>query len=152
MMLAEALVLRADCQKRIAQLKVRLERCAKVQDGEDAPENAVELLAELKSVINNLSSLVKKINKTNSVTSFNDNQTLADALAERDAIALERDALEELIEYATIKYDRYARSEIKYISKINIADTQKVKDELSKKYRELDFKIQQRNYNVELVD
>ncbi len=51
MMLAEALVLRADCKKRLAQLKQRLERCAKVQEGEDAPENAEDLLSEMKNVI-----------------------------------------------------------------------------------------------------
>ncbi len=116
MMLAEALVLRADCQKRLAQLKQRLERCAKVQEGEDAPENAEDILSEMKNVIGETALLVKRINRTNSVTIFNADQTLADVLADRDAIAVERDALENLIEQATVKFDRYSRSEIKFIT------------------------------------
>ena len=37
MKLAEALIQRADCQKRIAQLRQRLTRSAKVQEGEQPP-------------------------------------------------------------------------------------------------------------------
>ena len=38
MKLAEALVLRADCQRKVAQLKQRLERVMKVQEGEQPAE------------------------------------------------------------------------------------------------------------------
>jgi len=65
MKIAEALVLRADCQKRISQLKKRLEKCAKVQEGEESPEDSKVLLEDLKKAIADLTVLVKKINKTN---------------------------------------------------------------------------------------
>ena len=45
MKLAEALVLRADVQKRIEQLRNRLRQSALVQEGETPPENPQELLA-----------------------------------------------------------------------------------------------------------
>ena len=43
MKLAEALILRADCQKRIAQLKSRLLTNAKVQEGDKPAEAPQEL-------------------------------------------------------------------------------------------------------------
>jgi hypothetical protein len=47
MKLAEALILRADCQKRIAQLKSRLLVNAKVQEGDTPAETPQELITEL---------------------------------------------------------------------------------------------------------
>ena len=46
MKLAEILVLHADVQKRIAQMRERLKQSALVQEGEQPPENPQELLAE----------------------------------------------------------------------------------------------------------
>jgi hypothetical protein len=43
MKLAEALLLRADCQKRIEQLKSRLLGSARVQEGEQPPEDPEKL-------------------------------------------------------------------------------------------------------------
>ncbi|MDV3351896.1 DIP1984 family protein [Leptothoe sp. LEGE 181152] len=65
MKLAEALMQRADCQKRIAQLRQRLTRSAKVQEGEQPPENPQELLSEVDTVITELTRLVQRINQTN---------------------------------------------------------------------------------------
>jgi len=47
MKLAEALMLRADIQKRIDQLKQRLLRNVKVQEGDRPAENPEALLSEL---------------------------------------------------------------------------------------------------------
>jgi len=47
MKLAEALILRADCQKRLAQLQQRLARSAVIQEGEAPPENPQVLIAEV---------------------------------------------------------------------------------------------------------
>lgn len=51
MKLAEALIARADNQKRIAHLRDRLAASAKVQDGDDPPENPQALLEELERII-----------------------------------------------------------------------------------------------------
>jgi hypothetical protein len=45
MKLSEALILRADCQKRIQQLRERLERSAKVQEGETPFEEPQALIS-----------------------------------------------------------------------------------------------------------
>jgi hypothetical protein len=152
MKLAEALILRADSQKRFEQLKARLLRSAKVQEGEDPAENPAELLVELENVSNQLVDLIKRINKTNSNTLFANDQTIADVLAERDVLVLKRSAYGDLASNAALRQDRFTRSEVKYISTINVAETQKRADELAKNYRELDARIQEVNWKAELVD
>jgi hypothetical protein len=68
MKLAEALILRADCQKRVAQLKSRLLVNAKVQEGDAPAETPQELIAELGRVSSDLLDLIKRINRRNSAT------------------------------------------------------------------------------------
>jgi len=63
MKLAEALILRADCQKRFAQLKSRLLVNAKVQEGDAPAETPQELIAELGRVSTELLDLIKHINR-----------------------------------------------------------------------------------------
>ena len=62
MKLAEALILRADLQKRIEQLRIRLNNNAKVQENDTPAENPETLLNELDECVNQLTILIKKIN------------------------------------------------------------------------------------------
>jgi hypothetical protein len=150
MKLAEALILRADCQKRFAQLKARLLVNAKVQEGDQAAEDPKEISAQLEAVADQLADLIKRINKTNSGTAYAGG-TIADALANRDVLALRRAAYAELAQTAAITQDRYTRSEVKYVRTIDVVETQKRADELAKNYRELDARIQELNWQTELV-
>lgn len=150
MKLAEALILRADCQKRFAQLKARLIANAKVQEGDQAAEDPKEISAQLEAVAGQLADLIKRINKTNSSTAFAGG-AISDALADRDVLALHRTAYAELAQAAVISQDRYTRSEVKYVRTIDVVATQKRADELAKNYRELDARIQELNWQTELV-
>lgn len=151
MKLAEALILRADAQKRIAQLRERLNRSAKIQEGEAPPENPQELLAEMERVLAEYTDIIKRINRTNAATPFGEGLTLTDALADRDTLAMERNMLTQLIA-ATAQPDfRYGRSEIKYVVTVSIADLQKRIDRLAQRHRELDTVIQQMNWQVDLL-
>ena len=152
MKLAEALINRADVQKRIEQLKERLVRSARVQEGDQPPENPEELLAELTRLLSQLTGLVQQINRTNMQTPFGDGRLLTDVLAERDALALERSVLSMLVQAATEVSYRYSHSEVKYLSTVNIADLQKRMDDLARRYRELDTRIQTLNWQVDLVE
>src|ERR1041385_779510 len=105
MKLAEALILRADCQKKIAQLKSRLLVNAKVQEGDKPAETPQELIAELGRVSTELLDLIKRINRTNSATALA-RGTISDALAERDVLALQRAAYAELAQTAAISHGR----------------------------------------------
>ncbi|WAA12583.1 DIP1984 family protein [Fervidibacillus halotolerans] len=152
MKLAEALILRADYQKRIEQLKSRLLQNIQVQEGDDPYENPKELMKELTDLLSQLQDLVQKINKTNLLTPFNETESLADVLVKRDLIGQERSIYSNLLEQANFRQDRYSRSEIKYVTTINVKENQKHVDELSKKYRLLDMKIQELNWQTDLLE
>jgi hypothetical protein len=152
MKLAEALILRADCQKRMEQLRTRLIRSAKVQEEEEPPENPQALISEVDAGVQELEDLIKKINKTNSLTILEDGVTLSDALARRDTLVLKRSIYNSLVDETTFRQDRYTRSEVKFFSTIDVGEVQAQMDRMSRQYRELDTKIQQANWNTELID
>jgi len=151
MKLAEALILRADCQKRFAQLQSRLVGNAKIQEGDEPAENPTELLKELEGIAVELVDLIKRINKTNSATVVATGKTVSDVLAERDVLAMRRAAYSNLALNAAVAHGRLTRSEIKYVSTIKVAEIQKHADELAKEYRELDARIQELNWQTELI-
>ena len=150
MKLAEALILRADCQKRFEQLKARIIRSAKVQEGDQPAENPDELLAELERVSDELADLIKRINRTNSTTLYQEGKTISDALAERDVLALRHTLYSELALAASVTQDRFTRTEVKYVRTVDVGEAQKKADGLAKAYRELDARIQELNWQTEL--
>ncbi len=152
MKLAEALILRADQQKRVEQLKQRLLRNAKVQEGDAPAENPQPLLEELDHVSEELEQLIQRINHTNSVTELEPGLTLTDALATRDVLRLKHGIYRDLAQAATVTQDRYSRSEVKFKSTVQVAEIQKQADQLAKEYRELDARIQQANWQTELLE
>lgn len=151
MKLAEALNMRADLKKRIFQLKERLLRNSKVQEGEEPSENPEDLIKELNSNLSELEIFIKKINKTNSNTFYND-KTLTDLIAERDILSLNISIKREFLREASEKIDRYSKTEVKILSTVNIIEKQKEIDKLSKILRETDMKIQELNWTTELMD
>ena len=151
MKLAEALILRADCQKKIAQLRQRLSRCVKVQEGEQPPEDPQALLGELSGAIAQLTNLIQRINRTNSSTPF-DPGNLSDALARRDTLDIQRSALHQLIQAATVTQNRYSRSEVRFVSTVDVADLQRQVDSLAQEYRLLDTQVQSLNWQIDLIE
>ena len=152
MKLAEALILRADRQKRFEQLKSRLLTNARIQEGDAPAEKPQDLLAEIERVADELVDLIKRINRTNSNTVLANSATISDVLAERDVLALRRTAYSDLALNAAIGHGRLTRSEIKYVSTVNVAEIQKRADELARNYRELDSSIQELNWQTELSE
>ena len=78
--------------------------------------------------------------------------TISDELAERDVLALQRTAYADLAQMGAITQGRITRSEVKYVSTINVAEIRKRADELAKNYRDLDARIQELNWQTELVE
>ena len=152
MKLAEALILRADCNRRFEQLKQRIIRSALVQEGDEPPENPRELVEELERVSRELADLIRRINRTNSLTVFREGATLADALAERDVTLAKREAYNQIVQSASVRQDRYSKSEVKYRATVNVQEIQSRVDELSKAARELDARIQETNWKVDLME
>ena len=152
MKLAEALVLRADGQKRIEQLQQRLIQNAKVQAGDQPAENPEILQQELEQLAQELVLLIQRINRTNSRTELEAGMSIADALAARDVTKLKSDIYRNLEQAAIVKQDRQTKSEIKFQSTIQVAEVQRKADQLAKEHRQLDTRVQQANWQTELED
>ena len=150
MKLAEALVQRADLQNRIAQLRLRLMRNAKVQEGEKPAEDPKALLEELNRDFVRLEELIARINHTNNVTEF-EGKTLTDYIAKRDCLKQKITIMRSFLDRSSEKVARYSKTEIKIMSTIEVADIQKEVDVLSKELRETDEKIQELNWTTELI-
>ena len=152
MKLAEALILRADAKKRIEQLKVRLLRNARVQEGDAPTEDPSLLIAELERVTAELARLIRGVNRTNISTLLADGLTIADAIAERDVLALRQKVYSDLTAANAARQDRYTRSEVRYVSAIDVVAVQAQADDLARAYRDLDSRIQAINWTTELIE
>lgn len=147
MKLAEALSIRADLQKRVAQLKERIKESAKVQEGDEPCDN----VEELDDVLVQLEDLVYRINITN-VQIVQDGDSLTRLIAKRDVLSMRVKALKEVVNYVAANETRFGRNELKYVRTIDIKVLRKEADTYAKQYRELDLKIQSLNWTVDLVD
>lgn len=151
MKLAEALVERSDCQNRLDDLKKRMARSARIQEGETPAEDSSELLKEAERVFSRLLDLISAINRTNANTTFDKASSISDAIAKRDITAKKRDFLSGIADAASTRQDRYSKSEVKFVATLPIAQLQKQVDQLSKEFRELDTRLQELNWKTELV-
>jgi cell division protein FtsB len=150
MKLAEALQLRSDVQKRIQQLRQRIAVSARTQEGEQPAEDPNALLAEVAGLTDQLESLITAINRTNVRTELEPGLSMTDALARRDVLHLRRSIWVEAAGNASVRQDRYSRSEVRFMTPLDVAALHREADELAKRARELDAKIQQANWNTDL--
>ena len=105
MKLAEALQERAGLNKKIEELRSRIENCVLVQEGEEAGEDPAALLAELDDAVARLEILMAAINLTNSRTKVN-GKSLTQIIARKDALNLQRGAYRSIYYAAAQKVTR----------------------------------------------
>ena len=151
MKLAEALAERAEAQRQYEQLQQRILRVARVQEGDEPAEDPEELLTEANKVLDRLDLLIRRINKTNTETKFDEKYSLTDAIAFRDMALKRRKLYSDLATRASTSQDRYTRTEVRYISTVKVKDMQARVDQLAKEYREPDTKIQRLNWEADLL-
>lgn len=94
MRLAEALIRRKALKENIEQLKLRLTKVAKGQEGDTPAERPQELLATLEADLQELQTLIIRINRANLRATLPDSATLMEAIAKRDILKLRRGILE----------------------------------------------------------
>lgn len=150
MKLAEALNLRADLQKRVAQLRERISNNMMVQEGDKPAEEPSALFAELGDALLQLEDYIVRINKTNQETAW-EGRTITEMIAEKDVLTMHLSAMRSALEAARMRNDRYSRNEIKFVRTVNVAELQQRVDTLSKRLRELDTKLQQANWMTDLL-
>ncbi|MCB9597409.1 MAG: DIP1984 family protein [Sandaracinaceae bacterium] len=152
MKLAEALLLRADLQKKIASLRERVVANAVVQENEAPHEDPNGLLDEAVDVLEQLEELVARIHRTNLAAQLPDGRTLTEAIARRDRLQQQHSLLTAALAGCRKEPDRYSVREIKWVATMKVSKLQKQSDDLAKKLRELNARIQETNWRAELAD
>jgi hypothetical protein len=154
--LAEALALRADATRRIDQLRARIVANARFQEGEDPAEDAQTLLVEVGAVVSELEELIRRINRTNAATQIGSEGTITDALARRDMLRTRHSVVTAAADAAVGKSQmglgRQLRSELKMLPALPVAQLRAQADELARQIRELDVRIQQSNWEHDLME
>jgi hypothetical protein len=151
MKLAEALLLRADLQKKLASLRERVVANAVIQEGDTPHEDPNKLMAEAFGAMDELEDLVSRINKTNAHAKLPDGRTITQAIARRDTLIAQHALVTAAIAGARKEPDRYGVREIKWVATIKVAKLQKQSEDLAKKIRELNALIQATNWKADLV-
>ena len=90
--------IRADLQKKVAQLKERIKESAKVQEGDEPCDNVEELYKELDEALVQLEDLIYRINITNAQI-VQDGDSLTRLIANRDVLSMRVKALKEVVNY-----------------------------------------------------
>ena len=150
MLLAEALIERADGQRRLADLRQRITGNAQVQEGEDPSEDPEALLGEASALIGRIAELLLTINLANTATRLPDGTTVTEALARRDALGLRIRLLVDAANAAGQRTGRYALREIRDVAVLDVAALRAQADELVAERRELDVALQRINWVTEL--
>ncbi|MEW1589494.1 DIP1984 family protein [Micromonospora vinacea] len=156
MKLGEALTERAEAVRRVEQLRSRINGSARYQEGELPPEDAATLLSELDQVLDNLESLIRRINRTNAAVPVDDLGTLTDALARRDVLRLRHAVITAAADAAAGNGrghpTRQLRSELKMLAALPVAELRGRADGLAGQLRELEVRIQRTNWEADLLD
>ena len=148
MKLAEALLLRAALMKKIEHLQNRITPVLIVSDDKLPQEDPDKLMAQLRKAIQDLETLIIRINKTNNETYIEGEGFLMEALAKRDSLKILSEKL---------RYIRYA-AQINNSGDKNLKTTIDIKnlqiemDQTGRAFREIDSKIQEINWLTELID
>src|SRR6185436_15577667 len=130
----------------------RINQNALIQEGTSPSEDPNTLLLDMDRTLADFIGLVKRINRTNAATQFDETRTMTDALADRDMLHTEHNFLTGLAQAAVHSYNRYTKSEIRYLATVDVAELQKRIDDISRRIRELNTEIQAMNWQIELVD
>lgn len=151
MKLAEALQERADINRNIGQIKMRLMNNVLVQEGETTAEDPGKLKSELDNNIKRLAYLIACINLTNCRTII-DGTSLTELIALKDCISVKISAYKDVVYEGSRSTSRARNTEIKIKPVIDIAGMQAEIDALAKEYRLLDNKLQESNWKTELIE
>ena len=109
------------------------------------------LMSELDDAVEALEKLVGQINATNNSAQLADGLSVSEAIVRRDMLRLRRETLEQVAQSASVRQNRFMRTEVRFVPTIDNAELRKQIDGLAKSWRELDAQIQAVNWTTELA-
>jgi hypothetical protein len=158
MLLAEALALRADRQKKLKELSARIEDNARVPEGHTADEDPRALIEAAAEVAAELATLVERINRTNAgtVAGPEDAATISDLVARRDhaqrMTQLYRNAARAGTRAGAGRSWLSRGGDAATAAAVDVPALQRQADDWAVRYRDLDVRLQRLNWVTELND
>ncbi|WP_270277003.1 DIP1984 family protein [Enterococcus casseliflavus] len=150
MKLAEALLLRRDLNNRLFQLRNEISSSVLVQEGDTLDRSITELFKEYNEINQQYSELVVAINRKNATASLADSALLLmEALEQREQLRRKHALLTQALD-ETKAAPRMGRNEIRLVRTIDTKTLTEQLNTTAKQLRELDGKIQQTNWLVDL--
>lgn len=150
MKLAEALLLRRDLNNRLFQLRNEISSSVLVQEGDTLDRSITELFKEYDEINQQYSELVVAINRKNATASVADSALLLmEALERREQLRRKHALLTQALD-ETKAAPRMGRNEIRLVRMIDTKTLTEQLNATAKQLRELDGKIQQTNWLVDL--
>lgn len=152
MKLAEALMIRADLQRRIGQMRARIEQNARYQEGEEPAEDAGALIDEVSDALEELEALVLAVNLTNASVLLSDGRTMTAALARRETLRARHSLLTGAADAAQGRDGfRQMRSELRQLAAVPVAELRRRANAVAQELRDLDVDIQRTNWEADLL-
>ena len=151
MKLAEALQERADLNRKISDLRNRLENVVLVQEGEEPVEDPKWLLIELDTALFRLEYLMAAINHSNDSIMAGE-LTLTQLIAKKDALNIRLSTYKDLVREAGMNTSRVRGTEIRVKAVVKASELQKEVDRMSKEIRQLDNLLQETNWTKDLIE
>jgi hypothetical protein len=122
-----------------------------VQEGENPAEDPEALIVEFEHLASELVQLICRINLSNSIATVV-GRTMTQALAERDILKKRQSMYRDLAQAATVTQSISTKSEVRFKGTVTVSAMQKMADTASRELRELDARIQEANWLIELSE
>ena len=153
MFLAEALLRKAALKKELDALEQRMSESARIPHDEEPADDYLVLLADYNDKEGELLEINRRILATNNNTEIRQEETISQAIIRRDSLKRVVSMYNKLLNAATGSGSRglFSSRDVKYK---RVVDMDKVRSEMNKaamQYRDLDIKLQQLNWNTELL-
>ena len=154
MKLAQLLNHRADLQKRMKDLKQRINRNLLVQEGEKPAEQPDELICIFTNISYQWREIVQVINMVNNqpINATPGGTTLSEMVVMRDHLKMLYNMASEAHAGLSPRMDRFMRSEIKQVPSIEADKIRKTCDGYARDLRKLDDDIQEYNWSIEVPE
>ncbi|MCL2045344.1 MAG: DIP1984 family protein [Oscillospiraceae bacterium] len=152
MLLAEALLKKAVLKKELDALEQRMSESARIPHDEEPVDDYTLLLIIYREKESELFDMNLRILATNNITEIREGETISQAIIKRDGLKRVVSMYSKLLN-AAIGSNRgyYGSRDVKYIRVIDMDKVRSDMDSAAQQYRELDVKLQQLNWNTELI-